>query len=142
MTFGTGSARRAPVASVLMGAALLGVGCSAAPSPRPPDTLVWHQVGTWSGRGNAQTESFVSDTGSIRVRWETRNEDRKDAGTLRLTLQSAVSGRPLAVAVDARGVGRGESIVPENPRPVYILIESANLDWSFAVDEGLVGAGS
>jgi hypothetical protein len=125
-----------------MGAALLGAGCGSAPAPRPPDTIVWHQVGSWSGRGNAQTESFTSDTGSIRVRWETRNEDAKDEGTLRLTLQSAVSGRPLAVAVDARGVGRGEAIVPESPRPVYILIESTSLDWSFAVDEVLVGAGS
>jgi len=101
--------------------------------------MVWRPLGSWSGRGSAQTESVTSDSGTVRVTWETRNEPHKDAGTFRLLFQSAVSGRLLAVATEQRGVGQGESVIPESPRPVYFRIESEDIDWSITVDEGLVG---
>ncbi len=73
------------------------------------------------------------------MQWETRSTDRNDAERFRLTLQSAISGRPLAVAADHRGVGSGEALVPETPRAMYAFVESAAIDWSFTVEEGVVG---
>ena len=60
-------------------------------------------------------------------------------GTFKLTFNSAVSGRELAVVADQRGVGRGEFYIPEEPRPAYFIVESENLDWSFSADEGVAG---
>lgn len=106
-------------------------GCRA-PQAAPPQTVVrWHQLGSWSGRGNLQTESFTSETGSLRVRWETA----RGAGPFQLAIHSAISGRPLAIAVDHRGAGRDTAYVNEDPRVFYAVVESADVDWSFSVEE-------
>jgi len=96
-------------------------------------------VGAWSGRGNAQTESFTSDTGGFRVRWETRNESAPGAGRLKVVFRSGDSGRPIMEAVDARGVGHDEEEVADNVRWYFLTIESANVDWTVHVDERLRG---
>jgi hypothetical protein len=58
---------------------------------------------------------------------------------LKLVVESAISGRSIAIAADQRGVGRGESVVAEDSTsPVYVLVESSDVDWSFSVEEGLV----
>ena len=120
---------------------LVSESCTSQPSPPAAhdEIVVWHKLGSWSGRGDAQTESFQSDSGALRVRWETRGAGRTDAERFRLTLQSAISGRPLAVAADARGAGSGEALIPETPRAVYAFVESAAVDWTFIVEEGIVG---
>ncbi len=105
-----------------------------APQAAPPQTVVqWHALGAWAGRGNLQTESFTSETGSLRVRWETA----RGAGAFQLTIHSAISGRPLNVAVDQRGPGRATAYVNDDPRMFYAVVESTNVDWSFSVDEAV-----
>ena len=84
-----------------------------------------------------QTEPFISDTGSLRLRWETTTEAAPGKGSFRVTVHSDVSGRPLVVAVDARGVGRDVAYVSEDPRSFFLAVESANLDWTVAADEGV-----
>jgi hypothetical protein len=56
-------------------------------------------------------------------------------GTFRLTIHSAISGRPLATAVDHQGVGGDVVYVGEDPRVFYAEIESANLEWSFTIED-------
>jgi hypothetical protein len=56
-----------------------------------------------------------------------------------LTAHSAISGRPLQVAVDRQGVGQGIGYVDQDPHVFYLVIESANLDWSFTLDEAAGG---
>jgi hypothetical protein len=107
-----------------------------APPARTP-TVVWRALGSWSGRGSMQGDPFISDTGSLRLRWETRNETSPGNGTFRVTLHSDVSGRPLVVAVDTRGVGHDTTYVNEDPRSFFLAVESANLDWTLAADEGV-----
>jgi hypothetical protein len=111
------------------------------PSPPPPaqEVVIWKQVGAWSGRGNAQTETFTSDTGGFRVRWETKNETRPGAGRLKVVFRSGDSGRPIIDAVDVRGVGRDEEVVADNVRWYFLTIESADVEWSVQVDERLRG---
>ena len=115
--------------------------CQSHPPPAAAanETVVWRQVGSWSGRGNVQTESFMSDTGGFRVRWETKNETTPGAGTLKVIFRSGDSGRPIIEAVDARGVGRDVEEVADNVRWYFLTIESANVDWTVAVDERLKG---
>jgi len=126
-------------------AALLAAGCAPSPSSAPAsaapeiETVGWRTLGSWSGRGSVQTESFLYEGSVLRVRWETKNAASTGTGTFRLTFLSAVSGRQLAVAADHRGAGEGESYIPEEPRPAYFLVESEDLDWSFSVEEGEAG---
>ena len=122
---------------VLAGAGLLHVSCRGnAPAARTP-TVVWRPLGSWAGRVSMQTDPFISDTGSLRLRWETTNEAAPGTGTFRVTLHSDVSGRALALAIDARGAGRDTAYVSEDPRPFFLSVESTGLDWTVAADEGI-----
>jgi hypothetical protein len=127
-----------PVAAVLLASA-----CGAAPPPQPVQKEVvvsWKHLGEWSGRGNAQTESFIGLTGALRMHWRTKNEDPTGTGTFRLILQSAVSGRPLQETVDETGLGEGTAYAAEDPRMFFMSVESSNLDWTFTVEEALFGS--
>jgi hypothetical protein len=132
-------AHRRTVLCLLLTTAAIGAsdGRRAAPASAATREVVWRSIGSWSGRGNTQTESFTSDTGSLRVRWQTSHEDRPGDGSFRLTLHSAISGRPLAQAVDHRGVGADTSYLSEDPRVFYVVVDSARVEWSFTIDEGL-----
>jgi hypothetical protein len=99
----------------------------------------WKQLGSWSGRGNAQTESFVGLTGSLRFRWRANHEDPKGKGRFKLILESAISGRALQEPVDVEGPGEGTAYAADDPRVFHIQVESANLDWSFTVEEAAFG---
>ena len=119
-------------------AAVLSVACgSGYTAVEKPSAHEWKRVGSWSGRGDRQTESFTSDTGSLRVRWQTKDEVPPVDGTFRLTLHSAISGRPLVQAVEQRGVGADTSYVSEDPRVFYVVVDSARVEWSFTIDEGI-----
>ena len=115
-------------------ALLLGASCCSGSSSTQTE-VVWRKLGSWSGRGSMQTEPFLSDTGSLRLHWETRNETAAGTGTFRVTVHSDVSGRPLVVAVDARGVGRDTTYVSEDPRPFFLVVDAANLEWTLDADE-------
>ena len=122
---------------VLVGLALLTSSCGDDdPRARTP-ALVWRKLGSWSGHGSTQTEPFISDTGSLRLRWETRNEAAPGAGTFRVTVHSDVSGRALLLAVDAIGMGGDTTYVSEDPRSFFLAVESANLDWTLAAEEAV-----
>ena len=110
----------------------------AAPPPAR-DVIVWREVGSWSGHGNFQSQNFTSDTGGFRVRWETKNETTRGSGTLKVVFRSGDSGRAIMDAVDVRGVGKDSAEVGDNVRWYYLTIESADVDWTVAVDERLRG---
>lgn len=116
---------------------LFAAGCGVASKPATEDTFIWQKLGAWAGRGSRQTESFIGETGSLRVRWDTRNETAPGRGTFQVTVHSAISGRPLLVAVESRGVGHDVSYFNEDPRVFYLVVDSANLEWSVTVEEGL-----
>jgi len=121
--------------------ALLATACREAPSRAGEPAVVWRPLGSWSGRGSMQTDAFISDTGSMRLRWETRNESAPGAGYFRVTVHSDVSGRSLVDAVDVKGVGGATAYVTEDPRPFFLAVESANLDWSVTAEEAVSATG-
>jgi len=109
--------------------------CREAARPSPHPVVVWKPIGSWSGRGDKQTETFTSDNGGFRVHWDTTNEARP-GGRLRVVFRSGDSGREIIEAIDARGVGSGvEEVAAERPRWYYVTIESANVDWKVSIDE-------
>src|SRR5262249_34911465 len=121
----------------LLGAGSLVASCRNDRERARTPAVVWRKLGTWSGHGSTQTDPFISDTGSLRLRWETSREAAPGTGTFRVTLHSDVSGRPLLVAVDARGIGHETTYVTEDPRQFFLAVESANVDWTIEAAEAV-----
>jgi len=106
------------------------------PHREPQQVVVWKPIGSWSGRGDKQTETFTSDTGGFRVHWTAANEAPAGGGRLRVVFRSGDSGREIIEAIDAHGAGSGiEEVAAERPRWYYLTIESANVDWTVSIDE-------
>lgn len=123
---------------VFLGIAL--VGCKPAPKPEPkPRPVGWRHIGDWSGRGSTQTESFNIEGTLWRIKWETKGEETPGTGTFVIMVHSAVSGRPIALGVEHNGNGKGIGYVSEDPRLYHLVIESSGVDWSFTVEEAVVG---
>jgi hypothetical protein len=120
---------------LLLATALFTLACRERPRPPAENVVIWRSLGSWSGQGSTQTGPFISDTGTLRLRWDARNETTPGNGTFKVTVHSDVSGRPLAVAVDRKGAGADTAFVYEDPRPFFLVIESANLDWTISADE-------
>ena len=115
--------------------------CGSGASPAGQEVVAsWRRVGSWSGRGNLQTQSFTSETGEFRVQWEATNETPAGSGTLKVMFRSGDSGSVIMEAVDHRGAGRGTALVGDRPRWYYLTIESANIDWSVTVEEPVIGS--
>lgn len=127
---------------LILTAAILVASCDAA-RDSVPDTPVrvvsWKHLASWSGRGNTQTETFMSDNGSFRIQWATKNESPAGAGTLKVAFRSGDSGRVIIDAVDQKGEGSGSAEVGDMVRWYYLSIDSANVDWSVSVDEPIMG---
>lgn len=122
---------------LLVAGCFSGLACGAASEPQRQATVVWRNLGTWSGRGFVQTGPFIGDTGSIRLNWETLSETPPGTGTFKVTLHSDVSGRSLLVAVDHKGVGKDTTYITEDPRAFFLVIEGHNLDWTLTAEEGI-----
>ena len=105
----------------------------------PQQVIAWRAVGSWSGQGSRQTESFRSDSGALRVRWTTRAAAgaASGAGVFKVTAHSAISGRLLEQPVDQRGAGSGIGYVNQDPHVFYLMVESGGLDWSLSVEEAI-----
>ena len=70
------------------------------------------------------------------MRWQATNEPRSGEGRLRVVFRSGDSGREIIEAIDAHGAGGGtEEVAADKPRWYYLTIESADEDWTVAVDE-------
>ena len=128
----------------LVTAALAGSACGpradAKPQAPAKQSVLWRPLGSWSGRGSLQTESFTSETGALRVRWQTTPEKAEPAqpsGVFRLNAHSAISGRLLQPVVDQAGVGSGVGYVQQDPHVFYVVVESNQLNWTFTVEEAV-----
>jgi hypothetical protein len=110
--------------------------CTASTSESPHRVVTASRpVGSWQGTGTKLVGDINSDTGRFHITWETGREQPPGQGTFKLTVRSAVSGRPLQVVVDRRGEGKGEVDFADLGRIYDFLVESQNLEWSFSVTE-------
>jgi hypothetical protein len=95
---------------------------------------VWEPLGTWSGHGRLQTESFNSLIGTLRIKWKASHAVGS-GGSFKLTLHSAISGRRMGVPVDHVGDGDGTVFFADTPHMFFAVIDSDDLDWKFTVEE-------
>ena len=123
----------------MAGLCLLLAGCAASPAPDAQLEAVTRSLGQWSGRGS-QTIGIISESGRLRVHWQTTRVSPDRAGTFRLALHSAVSGRPIELIADHRGDGAGTAEVADDPRPYNFMVDATDLEWSFSVEEIVAGA--
>ena len=114
-----------------------GVEDTASSLPSSSTTVLWRALGEWSGRGDRQTESFEIASGALRLTWSAQDGGQPGAGTLRVGLHSAISGRPLETVVDRVGAGSDTVRLTAGPRVAYLLIESSGLDWRVGLEEGV-----
>jgi hypothetical protein len=129
---------------VMMVAGLLAAACGGqarGAGETSKQVVAWRTVGSWSGRGNRQTESFTSETGALRVRWSTSLVDHHPdiTGAFRVTAHSAISGRLLEHVVDHRGAGNGVGYVNQDPHVFYLLVESDGVNWTMTAEEAVAG---
>ena len=109
--------------------------CAPKPSQPQPIVAVTRTVGSWQGQGTRTVGDVTSETGRIRIHWQATNESPAGAGTFKLTLRSAISGRTIGIVADVRGTSAGTADFDEGPRTYDFLVESANVDWTFRVEE-------
>ena len=114
----------------------LASGCREAPTPRKP-VVLWQPIGNWTGRASLQTESFIGNSGMFRLDWESRPVTPGNPGSLRVTLHSAVSGRPLVEVLEHSGPGRDVTYVNEDPREFYLEVASSGVQWTLTILEGV-----
>lgn len=100
-------------------------------------STVWYSLGTWSGRANAQTESFDVTTGALRLTWVAEGETTSEPGRLRVSLYSAISGRPLQTIVDTVGAGVDTVRFADEPRVAYLAIDSDGVAWHLTLEEAV-----
>jgi hypothetical protein len=119
---------------------LAAAGCRTEPPPPARPVAVgdsdWRRIASWSGRGNQQLETFPIAHWGWRVQWATSNES-PPGGTFRVTAHSGDSGRDIAEIANVRGVDRDTTYVTDLPRSYYLVVQSANVDWSLVVEEGV-----
>lgn len=125
-------------AVALISLTLLAPACKSTSSggatPSREFVTVARRVGSWEGTGN-KTIGFVSETGCFRVNWKTRNQQAAENGTFRLTVRSAISGRPIQIIADHQGPGSGTVDFKDDPRMYDFLVDSTNTKWAFTVEE-------
>ena len=109
------------------------------PSVAAASTL-WHALGIWSGSGDRQTESFDVTTGSMRLTWEALQEGAPGAAHFRVSLYSAISGRPLQTIVDTQEAGADTVDLAADPRVAYLVIESEQIRWRVTLQEAVPGS--
>lgn len=114
--------------------ALDGPASASAPGPA---ALVWRELGSWSDRGNRQTESFDVTSGALRLVWSAEDDDTSDPDHLAVTLHSAISGRPLESLLDQKGTGSDTLRFTASPRVAYLFVESQGVAWHLTVEEGV-----
>ena len=66
---------RCPLLSALCTLLLL-PSCSQPPPKPAQQTIIWERAGSWSGRGDMETNSFPGASGYLRFTWETSNETK------------------------------------------------------------------
>lgn len=139
--------RSALVVLTLLAVPAMGTGCAAPPAQAeqaPGADTAWRTLGTWTGKGSRQTESFDVVSGAMRLRWQTTASAPgvSAAGRFRVTLYSAISGRPLQEVVDHVGPGSGTAHISDDPRVSYLMIEAEGVKWTATLDEGVTRSAS
>lgn len=120
------------VAAIAASSAWL-VGCRTPPQAASRKETFWRPVGTWTGHGRLQTESWPGDSGAMRIKWKATHATADSL--FQLTIHSAISGRPMETMVDHVGDGEGTEYFTDDPRVFFAVVDAKNLEWTFTIEE-------
>ena len=124
---------RRPFLVLSLAAILLTGACRTGSKPANQARQVgWLPIVKFSGAGSSQTDSFDISSGEWRIKWSATNEKPPGAGTLKITVHSEISGRPLMVALDQKGAGHGIAYINEDPRLYHLVVDSTGVDWNLS----------
>jgi hypothetical protein len=73
----------------------------------------------------------------MRLTWEAVQEGALRVNHFRVSLHSAISGRPLQTIVDTQEAGADTVDLAANPRVAYLLIESEQIRWRVTLEEAV-----
>jgi|KBSSwiS6_1023812.scaffolds.fasta_scaffold01057_1 hypothetical protein len=119
-------------------AALLAASCEYTPPPAEKHIEIhWKEVGTWSGHGNQQLETFPIEHFTWRVKWATKNESPPGTGRFHVTANSGDSGRILAEVAEATGIDSDVTYITELPHRYYFVVTSSGVDWTLTAEEAV-----
>jgi hypothetical protein len=124
-------------AILILAAALVAACTSGAEQRQESRATSWRPVASWSGHGNTTLETFPIGAGRLRIYWDIRNESPAGAGRFHVKLHSADSGRVLDEVADVKGNGADLKEIVDDHQRFYLSVESANVDWTLRVEEGL-----
>jgi hypothetical protein len=120
-------------------AAVLAAACTSGAEQRQESrATVWQPVASWSGGvGSTTLETFPIGAGRLRVYWDAHTGTPGGGTRFHVRLHSADSGRVLEDVVDTKGVGSGMREVFDDHQRFYLTVESAAVEWTLRVEEGL-----
>jgi len=101
------------------------------PAPSSPS---WRAVKSWRGNGMKETETFSVASREWRIKWESANEAFAGAGILQIMVYSE-DGTLVTLTANKQGVGSDTSYVRTGPGKHYLMMSSANMDWSVSVED-------
>jgi len=93
----------------------------------------WMVIKSWSGSGIKETETFSVSGNEWRISWNSRNEALHDAGIFQIYVKNA-AGKIISTAANKQGVGADVFYVHSRPGRYYLMINSANVDWTVRVE--------
>ena len=102
--------------------------------------VAWRPLGSWSGRGSLQTESFTSETGALRPPFgETKVPAPGPRPRRRVSPECPQRHqRPhVQQVVEQAGAGSGVGYLQSEPRVFYVVVDSNQLSWTFTVEEAI-----
>jgi hypothetical protein len=118
--------------------AVLCVACTPGGDQRQDGRVVtWRAIQSWSGRGNAQLETFPTGGGPLRFHWQAESHGSDGTVRLKIRLHSADSGRILDEVVDQQGGGAGSKEIVDDHQRFYMSVEGPGLDWIIRVEEAI-----
>ena len=129
-----------PFLALLAAASLAGACTSPPPASSHHLVVSTRRAGAWQGTGNMTVGDVVNTAGHFVITWDAKPVSQaagsaSSSGHFRLTVHSAVSGRPLKTVVDQAGEGHGTVDFEDDPRVYQFFVDSAGLEWWFTVDE-------
>jgi hypothetical protein len=123
--------------------ALATLSCNELNPPKSrPRAIVWKAIGSWSGHGSSQTDSFDVSVFRWRIHWKTENDTAPGKSHFAVTAMSGVSGRPIADAISHDGPGEGYAEINDDPRLYYLVVDSNDLNWTVTAEEPIATGGS
>lgn len=95
----------------------------------------WSGLGTWSGDGLQNTGTFTTQTGSLKLSYDTTDVTDPAGIHFSVTIYDANDNRPIDIILSIREPSEGESHYRGRPGEYYLSINAANVRWSLTLEE-------